>query len=59
MPELNDHIEWLLRSAERMAEATKTLQEPALSKFLQKAAQTHLECAQELVKHISGGDKWN
>lgn len=54
MPELDDHIEWLLRSAERMAEAQRTLKEPALTKFLLQGAQTHLDRAQELVNHLKG-----
>lgn len=59
MPELNDHIDWLYRSAERMKRAAETLKEPELTKFLEVGAQTHLDRAQELVNHLKGGHQLN
>jgi hypothetical protein len=54
VPDLNDHIEWLVRSALRMQEAQRTLKKADLIKFLKVGAKTHLERAQELVNHLEG-----
>jgi len=47
-PNLDDHLDWLHKSADRM-ERAKDLPEPARQAFLVKEAEVHFELAQELL----------
>jgi hypothetical protein len=52
-PNLNDHLDWLHKSADRM-ERAKDLPEPARQAFLVKEAEVHFELAQELLNLLKG-----
>jgi hypothetical protein len=55
-PNLDDHLDWLHKSADRM-ERAKDLPEPARQAFLVKEAEVHFELAQELLNLLKGKDK--
>ena len=52
-PNLDDHLDWLHKSADRM-ERAKDLPEPARQAFLVKEADVHFELAQELLSLLKG-----